>query len=113
MSAVAMMVVREAVDLAAREILRRVYQESGHARGLAMPDRDVTRPPEPFDFEVVKDLPAQQTPVRRVVERVDERRVHALLRQSLRERARNVAQAARFGERHSLRRKESYAHCPL
>src|SRR5207248_3144725 len=102
----AVVIVREAVDTSAREVLRRVYQERGSACGVAQEDGDAPPLAQPFDFDVVKDLFAQEPPVRRVVERVDERNVYPLADKGLRQRARNVAKAARFGERHSLRREK-------
>jgi hypothetical protein len=87
-------------------MLRRVDEKGRRARGVGKIDRDRAAAAEPFDFEVVKDLFAEQPAVGRVVERVDERGVHACAGQRLRERARDVAKAAGLGERDGLGRKE-------
>jgi hypothetical protein len=108
----AVVVVAEAVHLPAREVLRRVDEKGRRARGVRKVDRDAATPAEPVHFEVVKDLFAEQPAVGRVVERVDERGVHALADQRLRERAGHVAKAAGFGERNRLGRKERDAHLP-
>jgi hypothetical protein len=103
-------VVREAVDLAAREELGGVDQKGRRARRVREVDRDRAASAEPIHFEVVKDPCTQQPAVGRVVERVDERGVHARAHERLRERAGHVPESAGLGERHCLRREKRDAH---
>ena len=105
----AQVVVPEAVDRVPGEKLGRVNQERGRAGRFGIEDAGAVLAPAPAHVQVVNDLFAQVLALNLLEERQEEHGVLADLDERFRERAGNVRQTARFGERHGFRRQYRYA----
>src|SRR5437588_7282307 len=110
-----LVVVREAVNGIAREILRRVNQKRWRTRRVAIENASAIDAAAPVHIQVINDLFSEMSAINLLEERKHQQRILAILSESFRKRARNIGQPARFGERHSFRRKDRNAqnssHC--
>jgi hypothetical protein len=109
----ALVVIAKAVDGSAPEILRRVNEKRGRSGSVTYPDACAPVASRPFNFQIINDLSAKKIPVGLLKKREHEQRVHVYGAQRLGKRARDIAQTARLGERHSLGRKYRNAQISL
>src|SRR5256885_260648 len=81
-----LVVITEAVDRVAREILWRVNQESGRAIRIRVPDARAGYAPAPIHVQVVNDLFSEMPAINLLEERKHKRGVFAILYKSLGQR---------------------------
>src|SRR2546421_2400544 len=111
----ALVIVTKAVNGIAREIFRRVNQKRWRTRRIAIENASTIDAAAPVHIQIVNDLFSEMPAINLLEERKHQQRILAVLSESLRQCACNIGQPARFGERHSFRRKDRNAqnssHC--
>src|SRR5437763_5473018 len=85
----ALVVVREAVNGIAREILRRINQKRWRTRRIAIENASAIDAAAPVHIQVVNDLFSEMPAINLLEERKHQQRILAVLSESLRKRARN------------------------
>src|SRR5947209_7645039 len=86
-----LVVVREAVNGVAREILRRVNQKRWRTRRIAIENASAIDTAAPVHIQVINDQFSEMSAINLLEERKHQQRVLAVLSESFRKRARNIA----------------------